>query len=142
MTYLKLLWLQVRESFFYYLAVITIILLWSWAWGLTFFTLVAILVGSSWLRLLLTKQQRVYSYIKAFIFVFLLVAAFWFLPRLIGWWFIWVLLVGFIAYRFWRGRRLLMNSMRFIETKLFGKPLDKKEWKKAEKPSIYEEDEE
>lgn len=142
MSYASSLWLQTRESFFFYLAIITIILLWSWKFGLTFFTLLFLLLGATWLRLLLNKTTKWLIYAKNSIIITLFVSAFWFLPRLIGWWFIWVLLLGFVAYRFWRGRRVFMNSMRFIETKLFGKPLDKKEWAKAEKPSIYEEDEE
>lgn len=136
--YLKFLWDAVKFNFMFYLAVISIVLLWTWAWGITFLELVLILVGASFLRLYIMREYGLWSYVKTLLTVVGFVSLFWFAPRLIGWWFIWVLLGGFVAYRFFKGRKIFMSSMRFVETKLFGKPLDKKEWSKKEKVSIYE----
>lgn len=138
--YLKFLWDVVKFNFMFFLGVISIVLLWTWAWGITFFELVLILVSCSFLRLFIIKEFKPWSYVKTFLTITGLVSLFWFAPRLIGWWFVWVLLGGFVAYRFFKGRHVFMSSMRFIEKTLFGKPLDKKEWKDKEKVSIYEVD--
>lgn len=129
-------------GFFFYLAVIGVIMLWAWSFGLNYFDLVLILVTATFLRLYLNKETKIKVYLKNTAIVVLFVSAFWFLPRLFGWWVIWVLFGAFIIYRFIIGRKVLMRSVRFIETKLFGKPLDRKEFKKGEKPSIYAEEKE
>ena len=142
MGYVKDLWLAMRFNFFFYLGVITIILLWSWTWGMSFFVLVALLIGASSLKLALNNVKDRFAYLRAARFMFLLAAAFWFLPRFFGWWALFVLLLALAIYKMWKGRAVLMSSIRFVETKLFGKPLDKKKWDAEEKISIYEDTEE
>lgn len=142
MSFVLDLWEKVMFGFFFYLAVIGVIMLWAWSFGLNYFDLVLILVTATFLRLYLNKETKIKVYLKNTAIVVLFVSAFWFLPRLFGWWVIWVLFGAFIIYRFIIGRKVLMRSVRFIETKLFGKPLDRKEFKKGEKPSIYAEEKE
>lgn len=141
MSYLSWLWDSVKFDFLYYLVVFSMIVAYNFYVGLSFLSLVLILCFSSLIRALFKEKRFVLvSFFKTCSLIIVVVAAFWFLPRIIGWWFVWVLLLGFLVYKFWVGRVLLMNSMRFVETRLFGKPLDKKEFKKSEKPSIYKED--
>lgn len=40
-----------------------------------------------------------------------------------------IIVLGFATYRIYKGRVYFMQGMRSIEEKLFGKPLDKKEWR-------------
>lgn len=41
-------------------------------------------------------------------------------------------LLSIAAWTLWKGRSQYMNGLRHIETRIFGKPLDKKYWKKGE----------
>jgi len=143
MSYLKFLWDSVKFDLVYYLVVINIIIAYSFYVGLTYLSLVGLLCVSALLKSLFKEKRFIWaSFLKSCSVIVLLVAAFWFLPLLVGWWFVWVLLFLFIAYRFFIGRKLIMSSMRFIERTLFGKSLDRKEFAKGEKPSIYKEEKE
>lgn len=141
MSYLKFLWDGVKFDLVYYLVVISSIIAYGFYVGLTYLSLVGLLWLSALLKSLFKEKRFVLvSFFESCAVIVLLVAAFWFLPLLIGWWFVWVLLLGFLVYRVWRGRVLFVRSMRFVEEKLFGKSLDKSNFKKGEKPSVYKED--
>jgi hypothetical protein len=86
-----------------------------------------------------------YFFVKGLVVVFLLVSIIWFVPGLIGWaWFL-LLIFGYVVYRVWLGRDVLVDGMRQIEIILFGKSLDKDNWTRGDVPSFknkeYEEGE-
>lgn len=141
--YVRGLWSQLKFNLYFYLGVILVIMLLAWLGVLSFFVLTGLLLCAGWFRLVLFKEKRIAVYLKQSVVVVGLVSLFWFLPQWLGVWGLIVLLAGFVAYKFWRGRKVFMRSMRFVESKLFGRPLDRKEWKKkGDKPSIYKEEEE
>ena len=140
MSYLRFLWDRVKYDLVFYLFLLGLIIAFNAFIGLTFIKLVLILLTASFLKSLHNKSFNAFLFFKNAFVITLVVAAFWFLPRLIGWWFVWVLLGAFLIYKVWRGRELFMRSMRFVEEKLFGRSLDKDNFKEGEKPSIYKEE--
>lgn len=140
MSYLGFLWRGVRFNLFFYFGLVTVLFLLGYFFGFSFGLVLGVLLGGVFLRTLLNKSGFGFGFLKNCVVVFLFVSAFWFLPKLFGWWFVWVLLGGFVVYKFVRGWSVFMRSMRFIEKKLFGCSLDKDNFKGGKKPSIYKEE--
>lgn len=69
------------------------------------------------------------NFIKSWFFImFVVIFVFW-LVSSFGFKALIVFLLSFAIYRIWMGRDILMNSIRRIEKILFGKSLDKNNWR-------------
>lgn len=78
-------------------------------------------------------KSKILKTVQVIVFALLLV---WLLDTFafkgfIGWL---IILLVFSAYRMYQQRNALMSAIKYMETILFGKPLDKDFWKKGEKP--------
>lgn len=49
-----------------------------------------------------------------------------------GLWGVIIWIVGFTAYRFWKMRKNIKSAMQYIETMIWGKPLENEYWDKGE----------
>lgn len=137
--YVSDLWGKVSFNFFFFVGVVLVLV------GLGFFgfggwgVFLVVLLLAQVVRLVWFRDWRVGSWFKSFGVVLVLVGVF----ALVSAWFggvgLLALFFGFVAWRFYKGRLVWLSSVRKIEAVLFGKPLD--EFKKAEKPSIYKEEE-
>jgi hypothetical protein len=131
------LWNRIKFDFFYVLGLIITILLLIKFFNISFFGIWLVIGFFSSLRLIFFKEYSIKKHLKAWLVTGLFILAIYVLTSALGILGAWLVLLGFLVYRFWSGRKLFMNSLRFIEKTVFGKPLDKKEFEKGEKPSIY-----
>lgn len=130
-------WKRIKFDFFFVLGLLTTLLLLIKFFNIGYFdTWLVISVFSSF-RLLLFKEYKIIKHVKTWLVSAAFIASIWFLTSFLGILGVWLALLGFLVYRLWKGKQLLMNSMRAVEKIIFGKPLDKSEFKKGEKPSIY-----
>lgn len=54
-----------------------------------------------------------------------------------GWWWLFIVVIlGMVAIRIYQNREYFMFNTRLIETKIWGKPLDKENWEKGELKNI------
>jgi len=49
-----------------------------------------------------------------------------------GWWGLLIWLAALTIYRAWSMRKVIVSSMKYIESMIWGKPLDKDMWDKGE----------
>lgn len=137
MSWLFELWNMVKFNFFFYLGVVLGL------FGLSFFIPLSYLLVLAWvalatvIKLVLSREKRVKQYLFGLGMVFLLVSLFWAVSVYVGWWLVWGLLLAFVSWRIYKGWGVMMRSVRFVETTLFGKSLDKNNFETGEKPSIY-----
>lgn len=138
--YILDLWKSVRFGFFFYLGVIlSLFLVNLWVGKLNFFIVLAVVWFGTLVRFVLFKDFK--AFYKSLLFSAFFVGLFFVLGTFFGSVSVLVLFLGFVLWRIIRGRFVFMNSMRKIETILFGKSLDKENFKTGKKPSIYKEEE-
>jgi hypothetical protein len=141
MSYVFDLWGRIKFNFFYVLALLTTILLLIKFFSINYFQMWLVIVFFSSFRLILFKEYGILKHLKVWVVTGLLIFIVWIFASRFGILGVLFLLLGFLFYRLWTGRRLFMESTRYIEKTLFGKPLDKKEFKKGEKPSLFKNNE-
>jgi hypothetical protein len=131
------LWGMVKLNLLFYVLVIGGLIALSFFIGLNFWLVLGWLVFATLIRLVWLGETDLKEYFNSLGFIVLIVSVFWGVAHFVGWWGIWLLLLVFVAWRVYKGWSVLMRSVRFIETTLFGKPLDRESFDKGEKPSIY-----
>lgn len=135
-------WSQVKFNFFFILGLIVVLGVLRWAFNINLAVVFFVVAAAMSLRLILFKQFNVWVHVKTWLVTGLVIGAFFLTSFFLGWLGVILVLLAFLVYKFVKGRLLFMRGMRRVETILFGKPLDKKNWKQGEKPSFYVEEEE
>jgi hypothetical protein len=135
--WLSELWGMVKFNLLFYFLVIGGLIGLSFFIKLDFWLVLGWLWLATFIRLVWLGEKDPLRYFKSLGLIVLIVSLFWGVASFVGWWAIWILLLGFVCWRVYKGWRVLMRSVRFIETTLFGKPLDRESFDKGEKPSIY-----
>lgn len=136
------LWNQVKFNFFFVLGLIISLLLLRMFTGVGFVGALVFVLAAFSFRLFLFGERKPLVFFKTWGIITALFLAVFLLTSFLGWLGVILVLLAFLVYKLWRGWSLFMRSTRHIEKILFGKPLDKSEFKEGEKPSIYEYEEE
>ena len=135
MSYLKYMWKSVRFDFFYFLGVFSTLLLLLKFFSIGVWGLYLVIASFGSLRAFLDSKFIFKLHLKIWALSALFVFGIFLLTSLLGFSGALIVLLGFLVYRLFKGRKIFMSSMREIETILFTKPLD--DFKKGERPSIY-----
>jgi signal transduction histidine kinase len=130
-------WSQVRFNFFFILGLIVVLGVLRWSFSIGFLESFFVVVAAMSFRLILFKQFSFFVHLKTWFFVGAVFLVFFLASEFLGWLGVVLFLLVILVYKFVKGWSIFMRGMRRVETILFGKPLDKKEWKKGEKPSMY-----
>lgn len=135
-------WAQVKFNFFFILGLMVVLGVLRWNFGDSFGIIAAgvVVCAAMSLRLILFKQFSAWIHLKTWLIVASLFAVIFFASYFLGWLGVILFLLVILVYKFVKRWWLFMKGMRRVETILFGKPLDKKDWKRGEKPSFYAED--
>ena len=133
-------WSQVKFNFFFILGLIVVLGVLRWAFSINLAVVFFVVAAAMSLRLILFKQFSAWLHVKTWLVVACLFVAFYITTLFLGWLGVILFLLAILVYKFIKGRIIFMRGMRRVETILFGKPLDKKDWKQGEKPSFYEEE--
>lgn len=141
MSWVKSTWSEVKLNFYWLTATLLVIGGLIWLGKASYFAVIGVLTLSFLAKRLFTKSFTWFSAAKGFVFIVLFVSAFRFLPGIVGYWGMALLLLGFVGFLIWQRRDILLGGMRQIEVVLFGKSLDRENFGEGEVPSIYKKDE-
>lgn len=133
-------WSQVKFNFFFILGLIVVLGVLRWVFSINLAVVFFVVGAAMSLRLILFNQFNLWVHVKTWLVVACLFVAFYITTLFLGWLGVILFLLAILVYKFIKGRIIFMRGMRRVETILFGKPLDKKDWKQGEKPSFYEEE--
>lgn len=129
-------WRKVQFNFFFVFSLVTSIFLLFTFFEFSLVKLFFIVTVAYLVKALILRDYSIKNLLKGLLFAYTVIALFVFIPGRYGFLGVVLLLLGLAGFRIWKGWSIMLSSMRMVETRLFGKALDRAEWVDGEKPGF------